>query len=163
MGDFFTVRQNPIYSFNQVIDTIRLSAYSPNLSQEKGFPESRDWGRSRHGQMRFCRVRDKIHGSDFSETKYASSPEPTTLSLYVDSQVTPRNHWLHSLCVKNTPAIKKCKRKKIFLILSISMFSCLPKSQNTMIGVPYQEWICIPDAIVEHLESPKEVLKVSCR
>ena len=44
-------RENPINSSNQVIDSISPSAWSPNRSQEKGFPEAASV--SRNGQMSF--------------------------------------------------------------------------------------------------------------
>ena len=44
-------RENPINSSNQVIDSISPSAWSPNRSQEKGFPEAAPV--SRNGQMSF--------------------------------------------------------------------------------------------------------------
>ena len=44
-------RENPINSSNQVIDSISPSGWSPNRSQEKGFPEAASV--SRNGQMSF--------------------------------------------------------------------------------------------------------------
>ena len=129
MGDFLgAAGQNPIYSFIRVIDTISLSAYSPNLSQEKGFPESREWGSfqtwSHEVLLRFRLIFlrqntrlsffwDKIHVSHFSGTKPTSSAEPTTLLPSVCRLSSYSRQSLHSpMCEEQTgTVIQKFKRK----------------------------------------------------
>ena len=97
MGNFFCAGKSPINSFNQVIDASTLSAYSPDLSQEIGFPESRDCGGFPTWSHEVLQGWER---RDYSETKYASSPH--LLSLYVGSQVTRQPlYYPCCLCAKN--------------------------------------------------------------
>ena len=97
MGNFFCAGKSPINSFKQVIDATTLSAYSPDLSQEIGFPESRDCGGFPTWSHEVLQGWER---RDYCETKYASSPH--LLSLYVGSQVTRQPlYYPCCLCAKN--------------------------------------------------------------
>ena len=139
-------RENPINSSNQVIDSISPSAWSPNRSQEKGFPEAAPV--SRNGQMSFLsEVREGqiFRGQEMrlnAKTNNTASVWVSRLSSY-HAIIAPSNTSHTFFCAKETE-----KRSKGLNFKTLNIDRCLhaclphPKKQEMMIDVFDQNPIC---------------------
>ena len=140
-------RENPINSSNQVIDSISPSAWAPNRSQEKGFPEAAPV--SRNGQMSFFVRGQRRPDLSRARNEAQCQNQQHGLCVGLSTLKLPCNHSTLQYFPHFFSVLRKQKREKKgldFKTLNIDrcLHACLPhpKKQEMMIDVFDQNPIC---------------------